>query len=73
MKRDLIRWPEVYKLTKLNRATVWRKEANGKFPNKIITGFNEVKWDRAQILEWLKHNNKGGHQGKCTLKERRTK
>ena len=72
MKRVLISWPEVYEITGIHRSTAWRKEIVGEFPPRIITGFNEVKWDKALVKEWLKDNNKGGFKGKCT-KKRNTK
>ena len=67
-KRMLIPWQEVYELTKINRSTEWRKEQLGLFPRRIITGFNSVRWDKAEILEWLKFNNPGGTRGKNTCK-----
>ncbi len=68
-KRILITWPEVHELTKINRSTEWRKEQQGLFPRRIITGFNSVRWDKAEVLEWLKFNNPGGRKGKNTCKD----
>ena len=66
--RTLITWNEVFALTNINRSTEWRKEQLGLFPRRIITGFNSVRWDKSEVLEWLKFNNPGGRKGKNTCK-----
>lgn len=68
MKRKLISWPEVFKLTNLARSTAWRQEERGLFPARIIVGFNSVRWDEREILEWLKVNHRGGVRGRRTCK-----
>lgn len=70
MKRKLITWDEVHRLTNLHRSTAWRQEEKGIFPARIIVGFNAVRWDEAEILKWLKLNNKGGVRGKKTCKQK---
>lgn len=73
MKRHLISWKEVQKLTNLNRSTAWRQEEKGIFPARIITGFNTVQWDEKEILEWLRYNHKGGVKGRRTCKKKNEK
>lgn len=70
MKKKLLTWDEVHRLTNLHRSTAWRQEEKGIFPGRIIVGFNAVRWDEKEILAWLKLNNKGGTKGRSTCKQK---
>lgn len=71
MKKKLLTWPEVQRLTNVDRSTAWRQEEKGIFPPRIIVGFNAVRWDEAEVLKWLKLNNQGGVKGRPTCKNKK--
>lgn len=71
MKKKLLIWDEVQRLTNVDRSTAWRQEEKGIFPARIIVGFNSVRWDEAEILKWLKLNKQGGTKGRPTCKDKK--
>jgi len=49
----ILRLPEVINITGLSRATIWRKECDGSFPQRVRTGENSVGWKSTEIDEWI--------------------
>ena len=55
----ILRIQEVIKLTGLSRPTIWRKEKQGKFPERIRLGSNSVGWRSDELEEWLENLPRG--------------
>lgn len=53
MDDELLRWPELSKVTKLSRSTVDRLEKLGQFPKRVKLGPRAVAWRRVDIEGWL--------------------
>lgn len=49
----LIRMAEVKHRTGLSRATIYRREAAGTFPQKVRLGSNSVAWYESDIDQWI--------------------
>ncbi len=49
----ILRTPEVLSITGLSRATLWRKERAGLFPQRVRLGPNSVGWRDDDIEDWL--------------------
>ena len=55
---QILRFPEVRKLTGLSRTTVWRMEKKGGFPKRVQITSTLVGWHRADIEEWVANRSK---------------
>lgn len=54
MATEVLKLPAVQAKTKLSRTTVYRLEAEGKFPKRIQLGAgHSVGWYAHEIEEWL--------------------
>lgn len=54
MNDDLIRFPEVHRLTGRCRTGVWELERAGKFPRrKHIDTTRKTYWSRCEVLAWV--------------------
>ena len=51
--KTVIRLPAVLKKTNLSRSTIYRLEAQGKFPARVRLGENSTGWHEHEIDEWL--------------------
>lgn len=49
----IIRFPEVLALTALSRAHIYRKMAQGTFPNRLKIGKRAVGWQSTDVDNWL--------------------
>ena len=49
----LLRTPEVIEMTGISRATIYRKMAEGLFPQSVRLGPNAVAWRLSEILAWI--------------------
>jgi prophage regulatory protein len=54
MTHTIQRLPEVKKLIKLSRSTIYSYVAAGKFPKPIRLGGRAVGWIESEIQEWLR-------------------
>ncbi len=50
---EILREPEVKRMTALSRVTRWRMENAGKFPSRVQLGANSVGWRKDEIEDWL--------------------
>ena len=50
---QIIRFPKLHEITSLSRTTVWRLEADGKFPKRILIGSRGVGWLLNEIQDWM--------------------
>jgi prophage regulatory protein len=53
MQAKLIRRKDVIELTTLSRSTIDRREAEGKFPQRLSLGKNIVAWRYQDIMDWI--------------------
>lgn len=53
MQPKLIRRKDVISMTSLSRSTIDRREAEGKFPQRLSLGKNIVAWRLQDIVEWI--------------------
>jgi prophage regulatory protein len=49
----IIRKPEMFKLTGLSDATLWRMEKKKKFPKRVKLGGNSVGWLSSEYDLWI--------------------
>lgn len=49
----IMREPEVYDATGLDRVTRWRMESKGKFPRRLNLGTNSIGWLASEINAWI--------------------
>ncbi|MGD9107590.1 MAG: AlpA family phage regulatory protein [Gammaproteobacteria bacterium] len=50
---QLLRFPEVRKITGLSRSTIFRLERNGKFPKRKQISTQAVGWLLEEINKWI--------------------
>ncbi|MEZ9501147.1 helix-turn-helix transcriptional regulator [Vibrio sp. 10N.286.51.B11] len=50
---SIIRLPEVIRLTGLSRPTIYRRIAEGKFPNRVLLGERAVGFKLHEVIEWI--------------------
>ena len=50
---EVIKMPEVERMTGLSRMTIHRKEKDRSFPLRIKLGTRSVGWYRSEIVAWL--------------------
>ena len=53
MQPKLIRRKNVIEITSLSRSTIDRREAEGKFPQRLSLGKNIVAWRLQDIIDWI--------------------
>ena len=46
----------------ISKTTIYRKVADGSFPPPIQIGARAVRWDEAEIAEWLRGRPRSGGQ-----------
>lgn len=49
----LLRIGDVMELTGLSRTTIWRREREGTFPNRVKLGPNAVGWRADEVRDWI--------------------
>ncbi len=54
---EILRWPEVHKITKLSRTTVWRLVRKGQFPKPFWISTNLRGWLRSDIDCWIEERS----------------
>lgn len=50
---NVVRLPEVRRITGLGRSTIYRLQADRKFPPRIKLGVRAVGWLEREVQEWL--------------------
>jgi prophage regulatory protein len=50
---EIIRLPQVCKMTGLGKTTIYELELTNRFPKRIKIGIRAVGWLNAEIKEWL--------------------
>jgi len=53
MSDQIIKLPEVKKITKLSASSVYRKAVDGTFPTPIKIGDRSSGWLKSEIDQWL--------------------
>lgn len=53
MQPKLIRRKNVIEMTSLSRSTIDRREAEGKFPQRLSLGKNLVAWRLQDVIDWI--------------------
>jgi prophage regulatory protein len=48
-----VRLPEVERRTSMSRATIYRRIAQGRFPEQISMAGNIAAWRESELAEWL--------------------
>ena len=63
--KTVIRLPAVQLKTNLSRSTIYRLEAQGKFPARVRLGENSTGWYSDEIDEWLANRPRVGDKPKA--------
>jgi len=50
---------EVQDKVKLSATTIWRRECEGKFPQRVRLGNNQVRWVESEVDEWIANLPRG--------------
>lgn len=53
MTDKMLRIEEVMEITRLSRATIYRKMSKGQFPKPLKLGDRAVRWRQSEIEAWL--------------------
>jgi len=48
-----LRMPDVVRIVRLSRSTIWRLEKRGQFPRRRIIGTRAVGWSSLDIRSWI--------------------
>ncbi|MCK6265372.1 AlpA family transcriptional regulator [Vibrio sp. ZSDE26] len=52
---SIIRLPEVIHLTGLSRPTIYRRIAEGKFPNRVLLGERAIGFKLHEVIAWIEN------------------
>lgn len=52
-RERMLSWPMVREATGLSRATAWRRQRDGDFPQPVQLSPNRVAWRESEVLAWL--------------------
>ena len=52
---EIIRLPEVMKMTGVSRTSIWRWSRTGHFPRGVRLGSRHVGWIRGEVEDWIKN------------------
>ncbi len=58
----LINEKEVLALIGLSRSTLWRLERAGQFPSRLQVSTRAVRWNLAEVLEWIESRQRVNDQ-----------
>lgn len=50
---NVVRLPEVRRMTGLGRSTIYRLQADQQFPQSIKPGIRAVGWLESEVCQWL--------------------
>lgn len=50
---ELIKLPEVKRITSLSQSAIYAKAASGVFPKQVKLGPNTVAWVKHEVLAWV--------------------
>ena len=58
----LINEKQVLALIGLSRSTLWRLEQSGQFPSRRQVSTRAVRWNLAEVLEWIESRQRVNHK-----------
>ena len=58
----LINEKQVLALIGLSRSTLWRLEQSGQFPSRRQVSTRAVRWNLAEVLEWIESRRRVNDQ-----------
>ena len=58
----LINEKQVLALIGLSRSTLWRLERAGQFPSRLQVSTRAVRWNLAEVLEWIESRQRVNDQ-----------
>lgn len=56
---QILRTPDVVKMTGLSRVTLWRLERKGQFPARLQLSKNSIGWRKDEIENWIESRPRG--------------
>ena len=63
MDSKLLTQKQVVDLVGVSRTTIWRLERAGKFPRRRQVSTKAVRWNQAEILDWIRSRPLAGEEG----------
>ena len=63
MDSKLITQKQVVDLVGVSRTTIWRLERAGKFPRRRQVSTKSVRWNQAEIEDWINSRPLAGKEG----------
>jgi prophage regulatory protein len=56
---QVLKMSEVSEMVSLSRTTIWRREREGNFPQRIHLGERRIGWNADEIVAWLEARPRG--------------
>ncbi|MDE0167971.1 MAG: AlpA family phage regulatory protein [bacterium] len=50
---EIIRLPEVMKMTGVSRTSIWRWSRTDRFPRSVRLGTRHIGWIRSEVEDWI--------------------
>lgn len=63
MAQAIIRLPDVRARVGLSRSEIYRREALGEFPKRVILGARSVGWSLEEIENWIQQRIRESREG----------
>ena len=63
MNSKLLTQKQVVDLVGVSRTTIWRLERAGQFPRRRQVSTKAVRWDQAEIVDWINSRPLAGEEG----------
>ncbi len=63
MQLKLLTQKQVVDLVGLSRTTIWRLERAGQFPRRRQVSTKAVRWNKAEIEDWISSRPLAGEEG----------
>jgi prophage regulatory protein len=56
---QVLKIAEVSEMVGLSRTTIWRRERDGDFPQRLRLGGRRIGWNAGEVVAWLEARPRG--------------